>query len=83
MSDSLTPWTVAWQASLFVGFPRQEHWNGLPRPFPGDLPNPGIEPASLISPALAGRLFTARSTLKALIALYFYTFLVVTLNNFP
>ena len=39
-----------------MGFPRQEHWSGLPFPFPQDLPNPGIEPAS---PALAGRFFTA------------------------
>ena len=35
-------------------FSRQEHWSGLPRPPPGDLPNPGIEPGSLVSPALAG-----------------------------
>ena len=41
-----TPWTVAYQAPLSMGFPRQEHWNGLPIPSPGDLPNPGIEPRS-------------------------------------
>ena len=40
--DSATPWTVACQAALSVGFPRQEHWSGLPFPSPGDLPNPGI-----------------------------------------
>ena len=40
-----------------MGFFRQEHWSGLPCPSPGDLPNPGIEPMSLTSPALAGRLF--------------------------
>ena len=39
-----TPWTVAYQASLFMGFSRQEYWNGLPFPSPGDLPHPGIEP---------------------------------------
>ena len=50
-----TPWTVAHQAPLSVGFPRQERWSGLPFPAPGDLPNPGIEPAS---PALAGGFFT-------------------------
>ena len=44
-----TPWTVDCQASLSMGFPRQEYWNGLPFPSPGDLPNPGIEPASLVS----------------------------------
>ena len=41
-----TPWTVAHWAPLFMGFPRQEHWSGLPFPFPWDLPNPGIEPGS-------------------------------------
>ena len=41
-----TPWTVARQAPLSVGFSRQEHWSGLPFPFPGDLPDPGIEAAS-------------------------------------
>ena len=41
-----TPWTVAYQASLSMGFSRQEYWSGLPFPSPGDLPNPGIEPGS-------------------------------------
>ena len=49
--------TVAHQASLFVEFSRQENWNGLLFPFLGDLHNPGIEPASPLSPALAGRFF--------------------------
>ena len=45
LSDSfVTPWTVAHQASLPMGFPRQEYWSGLPFPSPGDLPDPGIEP---------------------------------------
>ena len=44
MSDSVTLWTVALQAPLSMGFPRQEYWSGLPIPSPGDLPNPGIEP---------------------------------------
>ena len=39
--------TVALQALLSVGFPRQEYWSGLPCPSPGDLPNPGIKPGSL------------------------------------
>ena len=47
-----TPWTVACQAPLSMGFSRQEYWSGLPCPFPGDLPNPGIKPMSLTSPAL-------------------------------
>ena len=50
-------WTVAHQAPLSMGFPRQEYWSGLPCPPLGDLPDPGIEPASLASPALAGRFF--------------------------
>ena len=53
-----TPWTVACQAPLFMGFSRQEYWSGLPCPPPGDPPNPGIRPRSLISPALAGGFFT-------------------------
>ena len=43
---SATPWTVAYQASPFMGFSRQEYWSGLPFPSPGDLPDPGIEPGS-------------------------------------
>ena len=42
-----TPWTVAHQAPLSMGFSRQEHWSGLPFPSPGDLPDPEIEPRSL------------------------------------
>ena len=49
----VTPWTVAHQAPLSIGFSRQEYWSGLTCPPSGDLPNPGIEPASLMSPALA------------------------------
>ena len=48
----VTLWTVACQAPLSMGFSRQEYWSGLPCPFPGDLPNPGIKPVSLTSPAL-------------------------------
>ena len=43
---SVTPWTVAHQAPLSVGFSRKIYWSGSPFPFPGDLPNPGIEPGS-------------------------------------
>ena len=50
-----TPWTVARQAPLSMGFSRQEYWKGLPSPPPGDLPDPGVEHAS---PALASVLFT-------------------------
>ena len=44
-----TPWTVARQTPLSMGFSRQEYWSGLPRHPPGDHPDPGIEPASLMS----------------------------------
>ena len=47
------PWTVAGQVPLSAGFSRQEYWSGLPVPPPGDLPHPGIEPRSLVSPTLA------------------------------
>ena len=48
MSSSFkTPWTVVCQAPLSMGFPRQDYWNGLPFHFPGDLPNPGINPVIL------------------------------------
>ena len=53
-----TPLTVAHQAPLSMEFSRQEYWNGLPFPTPGDLPDPGIELESPASPALAGRFFT-------------------------
>ena len=49
-----TPGTVALQASLSMEFSRQEYWSGLPFPTAGDLPDPGMESASLVSPALAG-----------------------------
>ena len=50
----VTPWTAAHQAPLSMGFSKQNYCSGLPFPFPGDLPNPGIEPTSLASPTLAG-----------------------------
>ena len=62
MSDSFeTPWTIACQAPLSLGLSRQEYWSGLPFPLPWDLPNPGIEPASLVSPVLAGGFSTTES----------------------
>ena len=56
-----TPWTVAHQAPLSMGFPRQEYWSRVLFPLPGDLPHPGIDPVSLTSPALAGGLFITRA----------------------
>ena len=60
-----TPWTVAHQAPLSLGFSRQEYWSGLPCHPPGDLLNPGIKSMSLMSPALAARFFTASATWEA------------------
>ena len=57
----VTPWTVACQALLSMGFSRQECWSGLPFPPSGYLPNPGIKPTSLGSPALASDFFTTAS----------------------
>ena len=47
---TVTPWTVVYQAPLSMGFSRQEHWSGLPFPFPGDLLDRGIKPGSFTSP---------------------------------
>ena len=60
-----TPWRVAHQASLSVRFSRQECWSGLPCPPPGHLPNPGIKPTSLMSPALAGGFLTTSTPWEA------------------
>ena len=73
VSDSLDtkgrfyrPWTIAHQAPLSMGLSRQEYWSGLPFPSPGDLPNLGIEPSSLWSPALEGESFTTMLPGKSL-----------------
>ena len=62
MSDSVFPWTLGHQASVSVEFFRQEYWSGLPLPFPGDLPDPGIEP--WVS-CIAGRFLTIWAIRKA------------------
>ena len=53
----MTPWTVAYQASMTMGFSMEECWSGLPFPSPGGLPDPGIKRDSLVSPALTGGFF--------------------------
>ena len=62
----LTPWTVAHQAPLSMGFFRQEYWSGLPFSSPGDPPDPGIKPISPTSLELAGRSFTTVSHGKSM-----------------
>ena len=68
----VTLWTVAHQVPLSMGLYKEEYWAGLSCPPPGDLPNPGIEPASLMSFALAGRYFTTSATWEAHLV-YTYT----------
>ena len=65
-------WTVAHQAALSMGFSRQQYWSELPCPLPGYLPDPGIEPMSPVSPALARRFFTTSTMWEALIKGYVY-----------
>ena len=70
MSNQLfaIPWTAAHQAPLSLGLSWQEYWSGLPFPSSGDLPNPGIELASLTSPTLTGGFFTTRTIWEALVS---------------
>ena len=64
VSDPLRPY-VALQAPLSMVFARQEYWSGFPCSPPGDLPDPGIEPPSLMSPALVGGFFATSATWEA------------------
>ena len=71
VSDSFsTPWKVACQVPLTMGFSRQEYESGLLFPPPGDHPNPGIEPESPVCPAMAGGLFTTDLTGKPIMEYY-------------
>ena len=65
LSDSVTTWAVARQAPMSMGVSRQEYWDWLPFPPPGNLPDPGTEPEYLVSLALAGGFFTTRATWEA------------------
>ena len=65
------PWTVACQIPLPMGFSRQEYWNELPFPPPGDLPNSGVESVSSVSPALAGAHWATWETHILSLLLYF------------
>ena len=66
----VTPWTVAHQVPLSMGFPRQEYWSGLPFPSPGDLPHPGIKHESLVPSSLAAGFFTTKPRGKPI---YYFT----------
>ena len=74
-----TPWTVAHQAPLSMGFSRQESWSGLPFPSPGDLPDTGIEPRS---PALQADALTSEPPGNFLGSVYFGQLEVDRLQNF-
>ena len=65
-----TPWTVAHQTLLSMGFFRQENWSGLPCPPSRHIPDPGIEPTSLTSPALAGGFLIISTTWEILYIIY-------------
>ena len=69
IQHSVILWTVTHQAPLSKGFSRQEYWNGSPCPPPGDLPNPRIEPTSLMSPVFASRPFLVAQLVKNLPAM--------------
>ena len=75
----MTPWIVAHQTPLSMGFSRQEYWSGLPCPPPGDLPDPGIDSVSLVSPTLAGSFFTTEPPITFQLFLNFFQ---RTPNNF-
>ena len=74
------PWTIACQAPLSMGFPRQEYSSGLPFPSPGDIPNPGIEPTS---PTLTGGFFTANQGSFLLLTVVFCSDFLVVLQKLP
>ena len=73
MSDSATLWTIAHQAPLSMGFSRQEFWSGSLCPPPGDLPDPGIEPASSVAPALTSGFFITSATWE-----YYYYMMIIS-----
>ena len=76
-----TLWTIALQAPLLMGFSRQEYWNGLPCPPSRDLPDPGIEPMSLMSPAWAGGFFTTEPPGRPCIHSHFNRYVLFTYSN--
>ena len=72
-----TPWTVAYQASLSMGFSRKEYWSGLPFPSPGDLPDPGVKPGS---PTLGADALTSEPPGKPNLAYYIFLLIKVYWN---
>ena len=77
VSSTVTQWTVAYQAPLFMGFSRQENWSGLPFPSPGDLPNPGIETGS---PSLQADALPSEPPWKLLMTVSYVKFIISKLK---
>ena len=78
-----TLWTVAHQAHLSMGFYKSEYWSGLPWPPPGDLPNPGIELVSLMSPAMSDEPFTTSTTWEVIyLSIYTHTHTYIHVNKY-
>ena len=75
-------WLVARQSPLSMGFSGQEYWSGLLCSPPGGLPNPGVEPKSLMSPTLAGRFFTTSTTWEGYtcVCVYIYTYIHIYIS---
>ena len=78
-----TPWTAALQAPLFMEFSRQEYWNRLLAPIPGDLSDSGMEPTSFVSPVLAGGFFTTAPPGKPSWSLVIHFYLYLASASFP
>ena len=79
----VAPWTVTHQDPLSMGFSRQEYWSGLPFPSPGDFPDPGIKPTSLVYPALTGRFFTTEPPGKPSLSLTHYFIWQICTEHLP
>ena len=73
----VTPWTLAHQAPLCMGFSRPQYWSGLPCPPSGDLPDPGIKAKSLMSAALAGGFFTTSTTWEAHVYIHIKVYIYI------
>ena len=76
MSDSVTPWTIAHQASLSMGFSRQEYWSGMPFPIPGTLPDPGTESTYFFISCIDRHIFTTASPEKSTFLFIFWLKLI-------
>ena len=79
----VTEWTVACKVPLSIELSRQEYWGGLSYPPPGDLPDPGIKPAFLMTLGLAGQFFTTSATWEARVSIDLYLFFGMWYSRMP